>query len=99
MERREYAEEGVDGTKVAFVDNAPTVDLCLGKEGLLPLLEEECRLPRGGDSTYVSQLRDTLKSHPSHAYVPARSAKDLTFTVKHFAGEVRVEPQPETQRA
>lgn len=90
MERREFEDEGIDGTRIDFVDNQPTVALCIDKRsGLLALLDEECRLPRSTDKTYLDRLREHVGGNP--AYVAARSQNDLTFTIKHFAGEVRRE--------
>ena len=37
----------------------------------------------------MQKCREDLGRHVSKAFVPSRSSKDLHFSVKHFAGEVR----------
>lgn len=69
--------------------------------GILPLLDTFCKTPKATDLTFTQQLA-TLKvrgrnalcnltcqqDHGSNAFVPAKSDRDLAFTINHFAGEV-----------
>ena len=54
-EQRLYETEGIMlSTELEFTDNAPTLAVLLGKpQGLLALLNEECRLPNGTDKKYA----------------------------------------------
>ncbi|EDQ84512.1 uncharacterized protein MONBRDRAFT_34664 [Monosiga brevicollis MX1] len=84
----EYEREGIDVAKVSFLDNQLTLDLCLGKtRSIAAILKEESRMPRATDATLMNKLRD-LSTHPSNAFRPPRSDRDLSFRLVHFAGEV-----------
>ena len=79
-----------------YVDNAGVLAALEERpRGLLPLLDEELRMPRGGEVSFVSKL---VKAQPAGqgAYIKAArpgrmQAGDtrLIFTVSHFAGEVK----------
>lgn len=88
LEQQEYEREGIDVSKVAFKDNQPTLDLFLQKGGLISILDEESKFPKASDLTFTNKCGAALATHPSKAYKPARSDKDLLFSVEHYAGVV-----------
>lgn len=54
--------------------------------GLMPLLDEEVKLPRGGDSTWLGKCKQHNAEHPSLASAPGGNPN--RFVVRHYAGEV-----------
>ena len=51
MEQEEYQREKLNWTKIEFYDNQPCIDLIEDKLGILDLLDEECKMPKGRDTT------------------------------------------------
>ena len=43
----EYLKEGIEWKMIDFYDNQPCIDLIEIKLGVLDLLDEECRMPKG----------------------------------------------------
>ena len=43
----EYLKEGIEWKMIDFYDNQPCIDLIEIKLGILDLLDEECRMPKG----------------------------------------------------
>eukprot|EP00043_Microstomoeca_roanoka_P015730 m.157834 g.157834 ORF g.157834 m.157834 type:complete len:1018 (+) comp16320_c2_seq1:150-3203(+) len=88
-EQEEYRKEGVDFSRIDFVDNQPTLDLFLKKpQGIFSILDEESHFPKGSDLTFTEKCVAALTSHPSQAFKPPRSQRDLSFTITHYAGTV-----------
>lgn len=88
-EQDEYKREGVDVSKISFADNQPTLDLFLAKSGsIFSILDEESRFPKASDLTFTQKCAAALKGHKSKAFTPARSERDMMFTVEHYAGPV-----------
>lgn len=54
-------------------------------DGIIPLLDEQCRIPQGSAENYVQTLKTKLKKHPRFGEVKRdRSA----FSLAHYAGQV-----------
>ncbi|GMI83813.1 myosin 1 [Hibiscus trionum] len=84
LEQEEYAQDGIDWTKVDFDDNQDCLHLFEKKPlGLLSLLNEESTFPNGTDYTFANKLKQHLNSNPCF-----RGEREKAFTVSHFAGEV-----------
>lgn len=56
LEQDEYLKEGIVWTMIDFYDNQPCIDLIESKLGILDLLDEECRMPKGSDDSWVGKL-------------------------------------------
>jgi myosin heavy subunit len=71
------------------VDNIRTIDL-IEKPGLsiFSLLEEECMVPKGTDSNFLSKIFTKLSSS---ALCQRNNREQTCFGIKHFAGEVQYE--------
>ena len=82
---REYEAEEVPWTAGEHTSNGATLQLLEGRIGLLALLNEQCRLPRGDDATFVAAVRSTHASHPS---LHAPKLPQTVFVVAHYAGRV-----------
>eukprot|EP00940_MAST-03C_sp_MAST-3C-sp2_P003640 g3640.t1 len=87
-----YVSEGVPFTKIKFIDNQPVLDTIERKrKGLLPLLDDEVRLPKGSDENYMRRVDDiNSKMEPYVVPVKARNARKskLLFVIEHYAGTV-----------
>ena len=70
--------------------------------GILALLDEECRMPRGSDATWAAKLAQQHSGHPRFAAAAAAAPAPSSggrgaqaplagapgFTVQHYAGPV-----------
>eukprot|EP00940_MAST-03C_sp_MAST-3C-sp2_P000685 g685.t1 len=88
QEESVYISEGVPYTKIEFIDNQPVLDMIEKKrKGLLPLLDDEVRLPKGSDKSYMQKVDKTHKT--TKAYIVPRPRRNaLLFTISHYAGDV-----------
>ncbi|KAG2299313.1 hypothetical protein Bca52824_035785 [Brassica carinata] len=84
LEQEEYEEDGIDWTKVEFVDNQECLDLIEKKPiGLLTLLDEESNFPKATDLTFANKLKQHLKTNSCF-----KGERGRAFRVNHYAGEV-----------
>ncbi|XP_021239501.1 unconventional myosin-Vb-like [Numida meleagris] len=85
LEQDEYVKEGLPWTLIDFCDNQACIDLIEAKLGILDLLDEECKLPKGTDAKWAQKLYER-HGGGRHFGKPRLSA--LTFVVAHFAAAV-----------
>ncbi|CAM9943985.1 unnamed protein product [Scytosiphon promiscuus] len=84
-----YSNEQIRFEHIHFIDNQPVVDLIEKKPyGLMPLLDEEVKIPKGSDGGWLSKCKTHNGQHPS--LKPAGSNPNR-FVVVHYAGEVPYE--------
>ena len=89
-ELEECSKEGVALPVVSFTSNAPILDMFLDRgAGLLALLDEESRFPRGSDTSLALKLHQGMGSKGGGVY-RAPPNKGTSFGVAHYAGYVRV---------
>jgi len=88
LEQEEYVKEGIEWKMIDFYDNQPCIDLIESKLGILDLLDEECRVPKGSDKSWVEKLYDKCKKY-EHFSKPRLS--QTAFLVRHFADQVDYE--------
>ncbi|XP_038572129.1 unconventional myosin-Vb isoform X2 [Micropterus salmoides] len=91
LEQEEYVREELAWNRIEFSDNQQCINLVEGQLGLFDLLDEECRMPKGSDESWVQKLYDqhlTSKPHP-HFRKPRMS--NSAFIVLHFADMVQYE--------
>ena len=78
---------------IDFYDNKPCIDLIESKLGILDLLDEECRMPKGSDKSWVEKLYEKCGGSNSkwkeHFSKPRLS--NTAFIVRHFADMVEYE--------
>ncbi|KAI9102028.1 P-loop containing nucleoside triphosphate hydrolase protein [Phlyctochytrium arcticum] len=86
IEQEEYDKEGIKWDKISFQDNAACLDLIEVKPaGILSLLDEETRFPKGSDDSWLAKLET---AHQKHAhYIKPKTQKGV-FGIKHYAGDV-----------
>lgn len=86
VEQEEYNKERIDWSTIEFVDNQECLDLVEKKPvGIIQLIDEQCRAPKATDKTLVEKLH---KTYEKHAYYEAPKRNQMTFIIKHYAGEV-----------
>ncbi|XP_042231898.1 unconventional myosin-Va-like isoform X3 [Homarus americanus] len=88
LEQEEYVKEQIEWEFINFYDNQPCIDLIESKLGILDLLDEECRMPKGSDQSWVEKLYDKCKKW-DHFSKPRLS--NTSFLISHFADKVGYE--------
>ena len=82
------SRQGVSFDPVPFLDNGPVLELLSSKPyGLLNLLDEEVRVPQGGDVKWVGKCAEKHTANKCYAG-PKQTQMSHAFVVKHYAGEV-----------
>ena len=88
LEQREYESEGIDWSFIEFPDNQDILDLIERKrDGILSILDENCRLATCTDATFCRAIYEKCKSHPRFSATQAQEAM-LSFSIEHYAGTV-----------
>ena len=64
LEQLEYNREGINWEAIDWMDNAECLDLIEKKLGLLALVNEESRFPKGTDNTLLEKLHSQHMSNP-----------------------------------
>ncbi len=85
LEQEEYVREKIEWTFIDFYDNQPCIDLIEKPLGVLDLLDEECRVPKGADQSWVEKLHDKCKKFPQFEKPRLNNAG---FIIIHFADKV-----------
>ncbi|XP_058794767.1 unconventional myosin-Va [Phymastichus coffea] len=88
LEQEEYLREEIEWTFIDFHDNQPCIDLIETKLGILDLLDEECRMPKGSDGSWAEKLYSKCKGS-KHFERPRFGT--TAFLVHHFADRVQYE--------
>ena len=87
-QQAEYAQQGIAWQSVAHEDNAETLGLLEGAQGVLALLEEQCLLgERGSDGGFCRSISIRAESH-SRFLAPRLPRAPGEFIIRHYAGEV-----------
>ncbi|XP_041085865.1 unconventional myosin-Vb isoform X2 [Polyodon spathula] len=89
LEQEEYLREEIPWTRIEFSDNQPCIELIEGKLGVLDLLDEECRMPRGSDESWAQKLYMRHQNQSPHFSKPRLS--NTAFIIVHFADRVQYE--------
>lgn len=88
LEQEEYLKEDIEWTFIDFYDNQPCIDLIETKLGILDLLDEECRMPKGSDASWAEKLYAKCKKS-KHFEKPRFGT--TAFLIHHFADLVEYE--------
>ncbi|XP_060780203.1 unconventional myosin-Va isoform X1 [Neoarius graeffei] len=86
LEQEEYMKEQIPWTLIDFYDNQPCINLIEAKMGVLDLLDEECRMPKGSDDSWAQKLYNTHLKTCALFEKPRLSNK--AFIIQHFADKV-----------
>lgn len=85
MELKEYAAEGIDGSKVKYEDNTELLDVLLGRMGMLALCDEEAKIPQGTDATMLEKFHGQFAKNKCY---DRPRGDEPEFSVQHYAGKV-----------
>nr|CAB3264158.1 unconventional myosin-Va [Phallusia mammillata] len=89
LEQEEYVREEIEWKFIDFYDNQPCIDLIESKLGILDLLNDECRMPRGSDQSWAQKLY--TKHLKTSKHFDKSKLSNTSFFVAHFADKVRYE--------
>ncbi|XP_065187492.1 unconventional myosin-Va-like isoform X2 [Sycon ciliatum] len=86
LEQEEYISEQIQWSMIDYADNAPCIELISHqKSGIIAMLDEECKLPRGSDDNWGEKL---IKAHTGCPFFKKPKIGRETFFVVHFAAPV-----------
>ncbi|CAB3249337.1 unnamed protein product [Arctia plantaginis] len=88
LEQEIYRQEGIVYNQIPFTDNGACLEL-LEKppRSLLKLLSEQCHMPKGSDSAYLTNIKGEFGEHQSFVKGDRRKWEE-EFGVQHYAGNV-----------
>jgi myosin heavy subunit len=87
LEEAMYKREGIRFSHVDFVDNQPMIELITKKpNGVLRLLDEELKVPRASDATFIQKLKLAQKKNKKFEKVLKNPNQ---FYILHYAGKVK----------
>jgi hypothetical protein len=88
-EEEVYRTEQIAFDHVEYIDNQPVLDLIEKKpRGILLMIDEEIKVPKGSDSTFVQKLNRT---HMKTAEFKCIRKRPQNFAIRHYAGVVEYE--------
>lgn len=96
LEQAEYEAEKIEWAFISFPDNQDCLDTIQQKKtGILTMLDDECRLPKGSDSNFAKRMYDvwipgkdqTVSDNTRFSATKVQQAKAI-FCIRHFAGIV-----------
>lgn len=88
LEQEIYVAEELNIGQIEFVDNQECLDLLEKKpKGILPMLDEECVVPKGSDMSLIQKLTETHRKSQFFEK-PRKKGQEATFVVNHYAGGV-----------
>ncbi|KAK6590362.1 myosin-related [Cryptosporidium xiaoi] len=92
-EQQVYEGEGIDWTRINFIDNKLIIDSLEKKpNGIFPLLDSECLMPQGSDSSLLNKIlklstNTSIYGSQQIIYKPSKMS-NTSFAVSHYAGPV-----------
>jgi myosin-5 len=96
LEQAEYESEQIEWAFISFPDNQDCLDTIQQKKtGILAMLDDECRLPKGSDRNFAKRMYDewipgkdqTVSENTRFSATKIQQGKAI-FCVRHFAGVV-----------
>ncbi|XP_013411638.1 unconventional myosin-Va-like [Lingula anatina] len=85
LEQEEYVKEEIEWSFIDFYDNQPCIDLIESKLGILDLLDEECKMPKGSDESWCRKL---YQRHLKAKHFEKPRMSETAFVIIHFADSV-----------
>ena len=91
LEQEEYKKEKINWKSVKFPDNSECLKLIDGKFGILSMLDEECKLPKGSDKSFTSKLNK--KFNDNKYFITNKKFNNEKISINHYAGQVVYETE------
>ncbi|CAG5864870.1 unnamed protein product [Menidia menidia] len=91
LEQEEYVREELAWNRIEFSDNQLCISLIEGQLGMFDLLDEECRMPKGSDDSWVRKLYAQHLGSSPHPHLRKPRMSNSAFIVLHFADTVQYE--------
>lgn len=85
LEQIEYENEGIDWKNISFPDNKECLDIIEGKFGIIDMLNEECKLPKGNDINFTQKI---LKKFKGKYISENKKHRNTKFNINHYAGNI-----------
>lgn len=87
LEQQYYTNEGINWSKIEFIDNQEALDMIgLKPMNVLSLIDEETKFPKGTDFSMLTKLHGQHGKH--NFYLKPKSDMTPSFGIQHFAGPV-----------
>lgn len=86
LEQEEYIKEQIEWKMIDYDDNQECITLIENKLGILDLLDECCRMPKGNDKEWALMLYNKHEKKSKHFIKPRTS--QASFKIVHFADTV-----------
>ncbi|XP_039255307.2 unconventional myosin-X-like [Styela clava] len=85
LEQLEYRREEVEWCDIEWTDNSECLDLIEKNMGVLSLINEESRFPKGTDNSLLNKMHG---QHQNNSYYLKPKVSGQQYGIKHYAGEV-----------
>jgi len=90
-----YRMQNLQVPALNYPDNAKVIELLeKSPTGIFPLLDAQCKMPKGSDKGFCASAQKTHAGHPNFLTLATSSLKvkgttdDNAFVISHFAGDV-----------
>eukprot|EP00966_Prymnesium_polylepis_P325623 7381597-Prymnesium_polylepis.1 len=91
-----YRMQNLQVPAITYPDNAKVIELLeKSPTGIFPLLDAQCKMPKGSDKGFCASVQKQHASHPHFCLLSTSNFKgargtadDNAFVISHFAGDV-----------
>ncbi|DBA01330.1 TPA: hypothetical protein N0F65_001835 [Lagenidium giganteum] len=89
----EYIREGLQWDHIAYADNKDIVEIIDGKLGIIALMNDHLRQPRGTEEALVNKIKTNhhKKGDSFNPHIDFPKVKRTQFIINHYAGSVTYE--------